>query len=131
MLAALREFPWDGIMTFQFARGRAAPSEFQLYPAWQQLATLFVADDDEWAYWSPAGYYDASFEGHKLFGWQINRGLEMLPDFFLAAQFRRQLERPGVMAQLLRRGSLGDGVPRRTSRQRRRRARMPSSIRIG
>lgn len=106
MLAALSEAPWETLMTFRFARGRAAPTEFQIYPAWQQLVSLFAADDGEWAYWHPAGFYDASFEGHKLFGWQINRGLEMLPDFFLAAQFRGQLERPGAMAQLLRRGSL-------------------------
>jgi WD40 repeat protein len=109
MAVALREVPWDKILTFKFSRGRAAAQEFQLFPAWQQLATLFAADNGEWAFWSPTGYYDASFEGHKLFGWQINRGLQMLPDFFLAAQFRRQLERPGVMSQLLRRGSL-DGA---------------------
>lgn len=109
MAAALREVPWDKVVTFKFSRGRAAAQEFQLFPAWQQLATLFAADNGEWAYWNPTGYYDASFEGHKLFGWQINRGLQMLPDFFLAAQFRQQLERPGVMSQLLRRGSL-DGA---------------------
>jgi WD40 repeat protein len=106
MRAALAQLPWETLLTFRVVRGRDITSEFQILPAWQQLATLFVADDGEWAYWHPAGFYDASFEGHKLFGWQINRGLEMLPDFFLAAQFRRQLERPGVMAQLLRRGTL-------------------------
>jgi WD40 repeat protein len=103
---ALSTAPWNAQVTFRYSRGRAAQMAFQLNPAWQQLATLFVADDGEWAYWHPAGYYDASFEGHKLFGWQINRGLEMLPDFFLAAQFRGRLEKPSVMSQLLRRGTL-------------------------
>jgi hypothetical protein len=106
MIALLGDAPWDTLMVFRYARGRAAPREFQMFPAWQQLASLLVADDAEWAWWHPSGFYDASFEGHKLFGWQINRGLELLPDFFLAAQFRAQLERPGVMSQLLRRGSL-------------------------
>jgi len=106
MRAALAEVDWRTLMTFRYVRGRAAPQAFQIVPAWQQLVSLFVADDGEWAYWTPAGYYDASFEGHKLFGWQINRGLEMLPDFFLAAQFRRQLERPAAMSQLLRTGDL-------------------------
>jgi WD40 repeat protein len=106
MLAALSECPWNAQMLFKFARGRDIEQAFQIVPAWQQLASLFVADDGEWAYWTPAGYYDASFEGHKLFGWQINRGLERLPDFFLAAQFRAQLERPGPMSRLLRSGNL-------------------------
>ena len=106
MRAALSEVDWNTLMSFEYVRGRAEPLSFQILPSWQQLATLFVADDGQWAYWAPAGYYDASFEGHKLFGWQINRGLSLLPDFFLAAQFRRQLERPRVMSQLLRTGSL-------------------------
>ena len=132
MAAALREVPWETIVTFKFSRGRAAAQEFQLYPAWQQLATLFAADNGEWAFWNPAGYYDASFEGHKLFGWQIDvnpdpqyggYGLARIggqdaagiaPKRTGQAKTGRlplgkpvwQLERPGVMSQLLRRGSL-------------------------
>jgi WD40 repeat protein len=106
MLEALRNVGWQTQVSFKTARGRAAPVAFQMEPAWQQLATLYVDDAGEWAYWHPSGYYDASFEGHKLFGWQVNRGLERLPDFFLAAQFRAQLERPRVMSQLLRSGDL-------------------------
>ncbi|MEM9657380.1 MAG: hypothetical protein AAF961_03375, partial [Planctomycetota bacterium] len=103
---ALEEMSWDALTAFTFVRGRDAPRQFQILPAWQQLATLFAAEDGQWAYWTPAGYYDASFEGHRLFGWQINRGLALLPDFFLAAQFRRQLERPRVMSRLLSSGNL-------------------------
>lgn len=106
MLAALRQADWRTLMTFHYVRGRTPAQAFQILPAWQQVVSLLAADDGQWAYWTPAGYYDASFEGHKLFGWQINRGLEMLPDFFLAAQFRRQLERPGAMSRLLRAGDL-------------------------
>ncbi len=106
MLQTLVESDWDSIVTFRHVRGQEGAKQFQLVPAWQQLVTLFVADDGQWAYWSPAGYYDASFEGHKLFGWQLNRGVELLPDFFLAAQFRKQLEKPGVMSRLLQAGNL-------------------------
>jgi ketosteroid isomerase-like protein len=41
-----------------------------------------------------------------LFGWQINRGLDVLPDVFLASQFRKTLERPDVMGRLLDSGGL-------------------------
>jgi len=105
---ALQEIDWYTIVTFRYARGRQDAEEFQLFPAWQQLVTLFVADNGQWAYWAPSGYYDASFEGHKLFGWQVNRGLDLLPDFFLAAQFRKQLERPPAMSRLLQAGNLED-----------------------
>lgn len=106
MLRSLRELPWDTMVAFESVRGREPVHPFQIFPAWQPLVSLVVAESREWAYWAPSGYYDASFEGHKLFGWQVNRGLQMLPDFFLAAQLRKALERPEVMSRLLRAGSL-------------------------
>ncbi len=109
MLRALRERPFSGMILFEYTRGRAPARRFQMYPAWQPLASLVVSEEREWAFWTPSGYYDASFEGHKLFGWQVNRGLERLPDFFLAAQLRNALERPDVMSRLLDSGSV-DGA---------------------
>src|SRR5262249_32181748 len=78
-------------------------------PAWQALGSVFVSNQGEWAYWTPEGYYDASANGHTLFGWQINRGLQALPQFYRADQFRRKLERPDVLRQLLPAGSLEAG----------------------
>lgn len=106
LLTALTESAWDRIVKFEYRSGQQAARQFQIHPAWQQVATLVVDSRGEWAYWAPAGYYDASFEGHRLFGWQVNRGLDQLPDFFLAAQFRQVLEKPAVMSRLLRAGTL-------------------------
>lgn len=106
MLQKLTELPWDTLVAFQYTRGRMPGRAFQMFPAWQQLVSFVVADNRQWAYWSPTGYYDASFEGHELFGWQVNRGLQVLPDFFLAAQLRPTLERPEVMSRLLDTGSI-------------------------
>ncbi len=98
--------PFDQMVTFQFSRfGRARPL-FQSYPAWRPLATLFVDQTREWAFWTPAGYYDASFNGHHRFGWQINKGIDQTPDYFQAAQFRQSLERPEILRRLLATGSL-------------------------
>ena len=106
MLAALAQTPFDVPVVFQYVRNRLQQPGLQMFPAWQQVVSLFVSTDRQWAYWSPAGYYDASFDGHKLFGWQMNRGVDVLPDYFLAAQMRRELERPQVMEKLLDAGSL-------------------------
>jgi WD40 repeat protein len=106
MREGLRQRPWDQLLAFESERGRTAVAAFQLLPAWQPLATLIVAENREWAYWAPSGYYDASFEGHKLFGWQVNRGLQRAPDFFRAAQLRQRLERPDIMSRLLAAGSV-------------------------
>jgi WD40 repeat protein len=108
MLAALQNRPWQERLVFEHDRGGNLTGAFQIFPAWQPLASLLVAENRQWAYWAPSGYYDASFEGHRLFGWQVNRGLDRAPDFFLAAQLRRRLERPDVMSRLLEAGSIED-----------------------
>jgi WD40 repeat protein/uncharacterized caspase-like protein len=106
MLKRLQDLSWTKTVFFETARNGAARPAFQRVPAWEPLATLFVCSDREWAFWTPEGYYDASVNGHTLFGWQVNRGLDALPDFYRADQFRRRLERPDVMRRLLPVGSL-------------------------
>ena len=106
MLERLRDLPFDSLVHLKFSRrGRPGP-DFQSYPAWRPLATLFVDQGRSWAYWTPAGFYDASFNGHQLFGWQINHDIDQPVDYFRAAQFRKRLERPDVMRKLLDAGSL-------------------------
>lgn len=107
ILRTLQEISWQrGQVTFFFERAGQARPEFQALPAWQPLATLFPTRTGEWAFFTPEGYYAASLNGHTFFGWQVNRGVEALPEFFRADQFRRQLERPAVMQDLLALGSL-------------------------
>lgn len=106
----LQDVSWQTQILFRFARNGVQRPPFQLLPAWQPLANLFVNTDDEWAYWTPEGYYDASANGHTLFGWQVNRGLLQTPEFFRADQFRKNLERPDVMERLLPTGSLDSAL---------------------
>ena len=110
ILQRLRQSPWDTLSIFHFMRGRAPRPLFQMFPAWQPLVSLVVSENREWAFWTPAGYYDASFEGHRLFGWQVNRGLNAPPDVFLADQMRKALERPDAMSRLLETGNLDDAL---------------------
>jgi WD40 repeat protein len=106
MLKTLQDVAWGTQVVFAFTRGGVARELFQLLPAWQPLATLFVSSNREWAFWTPEGYYDSSVNGYRLFGWQVNRGLKSLPDFYRADQFYKKLERPDLMQKLLAAGSL-------------------------
>jgi hypothetical protein len=110
MLTRLRDLPWMTQVVFHTSRNGNPRPVFQLVPAWQPLATLFVDANREWAFWTPEGYYDASANGHTLFGWQVNRGLRQLPDFYRADQYVKTLERPDVMQQLLPAGNLEDAL---------------------
>ncbi len=87
-------------------RGGEVQPRILLVPAWEPLMTLFVDHRGEWALSTPQGPYDASVSGDELFGWQINRGLNEKPDFFVAEQFRGEFEKPNVLREILRTGSL-------------------------
>ncbi len=124
IVAALPSVPWNAQVAFSVRPPEAAVAEeattaddteegpeseprvFQRLPAWENTATLFLAANREWAFWTPAGYYAASANGDTIFGWLVNRGLDRLPRFFRAQQFRRKLERPDVLSKLLTSGSL-------------------------
>lgn len=107
----LLELPFDTQVYFEFRRLSRPGPRFQSFPSWRPLATLFVDQNREWAFWTPAGYYDASFNGHQNFGWQINPvNLDRPVQYFLAAQFRKQLERPDIMRALLEAGNLQAAV---------------------
>ncbi len=106
ILRQLQQCPWSAQIVFDTTRKAARREPFQRVPAWEPMATLFVTASRQWAFWTPSGYYDASHNGHRLFGWQVNRGLDRLPDFYRADQFYKKLERPDVLEQLLPAGSL-------------------------
>lgn len=113
MAAVLRDVAFDTQVVFDWQRRGEAGAGFQSFPAWQPLAQLFVDADREWAMWTPAGIYDASANGSRRFGWQVNRGVDRLPDYFRADQFRQRLERPDVMRRLLDAGSLAGALASR------------------
>ena len=106
MRKQLLELPFSTQVAFEFTRLKRRGPSFQSLPAWRPLATLFVDQSREWAFWTPAGYYDASFNGHQNFGWQINKSIDQPVEYYRASQFRKALERPEVMRRLMTAGSL-------------------------
>ena len=105
VVRVLTECGWSDQIAFSLSRA-GKENSFNRLPAWENVAAIHVAANREWAFFTPAGYYAASANGDSLFGWHVNRGLELLPRFFPAARFRRRLERPDVMMRLLDAGSL-------------------------
>ncbi len=85
--------------------------EFAITPAWEPLESLFVDRNQEWAIWTPRGYYEASAEGDKLFGWLVNRKRSEAPLFYRSDQLRQDMERPDVIKSLLLAGN-HDGAMR-------------------
>ncbi len=108
MLSTLNNSDWRQMLGFYFSRRGEVQPYFYLFPAWQPIASLVVAEDREWAYWTPYGYYDASFNGHKMFGWQVNRGIDSPPEFFRASEMKNELEKPQLMEKLLVAGNIED-----------------------
>ena len=76
------------------------------------LVTLFRGADGEWVMWTPQGFYAASGRGADLIGWQINHGPENAAEYVTAAQLRKHLNRPDIVAkaiQLAQRRSRREG----------------------
>jgi WD40 repeat protein len=115
IVTGLAEVPFGSLVAFTIARNGVPIERFQRMPAWENVAALVVRPDDEWALWTPRGYYAASENGDTFFGWLVNRGLDRLPRFHKAKDFRRRLERPDVVSRLLVEGSI-DGALRATGR---------------
>jgi len=117
MLHALSSAPlWQNYLFSLQTPGEASVRRVLVVPGWEPLLTLFAHGDGEWAAWTPAGYYDASVNGDELFGWLINRGRLVEPQFYRADQFREDLERPEVIRRLLEQGSLQDALSATSAR---------------
>ena len=111
ILNALETSPLTEAVEVHAARAGANLPPFIVTPAWEPMTTLFIDRRNEWAAWSPAGYYNSSVDGDELFGFQINpsrRGEE--PKFSRAEQLRDQYERPDLLQKLFALGSLSDAL---------------------
>ena len=101
---------WETLRLSTLRDGQPRAEDILVTPAWEPVATLFVDENDEWAFWTPQGVYDSSAGGDELFGWHINVARDRDPQFYRAEKFRRELEKPDVMRQLLLSGSLQDAL---------------------
>ena len=65
------------------------------------IVTMFQGQDGEWVMWTPQGYYGASGPGAEMIGWQINHGPDKEAEYVTAAQIRKSLNRPDIVARAI------------------------------
>jgi WD40 repeat protein len=65
------------------------------------LVSLFYGSDGEWVLWTPQGYYTGSPGADRMIGWQINKGVDKLPDYVGAEQVRQHLYRPDIVERAI------------------------------
>lgn len=63
------------------------------------FANFFLAEDGEWVFWSPSGYFSCSTNGADYFGWHVNQGIESLAEYYSADQYFEILYRPQLMGK--------------------------------
>ncbi|MFM7057138.1 MAG: hypothetical protein ACKO2P_09480 [Planctomycetota bacterium] len=86
-------------------------SVLRINPGWEPLLTLVSDKAGEWVLFTPEGYFDASIaEGDRLFGWQINRGVDQPPRFEPAEHLQKEYEKPEVIRQVLQLGNVPDAL---------------------
>jgi hypothetical protein len=51
--------------------------------------------------WTPQGYYMGSPGADKIVGWQINKGVDQVPDYVGADQLRDHLNRPDIVEKAI------------------------------
>jgi WD40 repeat protein len=101
----------DAAVLYEVTLSVQGKEPIRLRPAWEPLLTLFVDARDEWAVWHPEGYFSASVaEGGELFGWQIDHHPRKPPKVYKADFLQKTFERPNVIRDILRRGSLNDAL---------------------
>ena len=82
----------------------------------KQIFAFFPhADQKRWVAWTPSGYYDASPGAEELIGWHLNRGTDMVADFFPISRFRGQLYRPDMITRIF--NTLDEGEALRQANQ--------------
>ncbi len=83
------------------------------------LTSIFVGSDREWVAWTPEGYYKASAGGDNLIGWHVNQGEDKAAKYHFAYQYSDQFNRPDVLGEILRAGSVEKAVQRAEEKRRR------------
>jgi WD40 repeat protein len=94
-----------------FSADRPGDTVLRINPGWEPLLTLVSDKAGEWVLFTPEGYFDASIaEGDRLFGWQINQGVDQTPRFEPAEHLQKDYEKPEVIRQVLQLGNVPDAL---------------------
>jgi len=82
------------------------------------LVTLFVAIDNEWVCWTPAGYYAASAGGEKYIGWHLNQGLDKAARYYPVSSFKQQYYKPELVKRPIALGNFAQALAEINAKER-------------
>ena len=74
------------------------------------LACFPHRDGRRWVAWTPSGYYWAGPGSEDLIGWHINRGPDVLADYFPAGRFRDRFNRPDIVQAVFETWDEGEAI---------------------
>ena len=113
MIAAInRNQLWQGLTVYYKDKGEQEVKVVYITPAWEPMLTSVYSRNNQWAAWTPYGYYNSSPLGDEMFGWQMNPAtqIEGVPKFFRSDQFRSDFEKPSAIERLLKLGNIEDAL---------------------
>lgn len=70
----------------------------------EPVLSIFPVGRD-WIAWSPQGYYACSPHGEQLLAWQVNSGINRMPQVYPAARFRPSMYQPAIIKYLIPAGT--------------------------
>lgn len=113
ILAAIRSSTLSDQVRFTIQRNGLVLQSPRTAPGWEPLVTIFMDRRNEWAMATPRGFYDASANGDRLFGWIVNPEQRTgTPQFYEGKQFRKDFERPKALRELFAAGNLSEALER-------------------
>ena len=65
------------------------------------LSSLYLAPKNEWICWTPQGFYEASGGGEKYMGWQVDKSIDTLSNFYKSSVFASKFHQPEMVKQTM------------------------------
>ncbi len=65
------------------------------------IASLYLAPKLDWICWTPQGYYEASSGGEKYMGWQVDKEVSLMSEFYKSSVFSLKYHQPELLKQAL------------------------------
>lgn len=115
MFQFLQQAPiFDTVGVTYLRPGEMNVRQVTITPASEPVVSLVIDRRQEWAVWTPTGYFVSSvIDGDELFGWQLNQGPGLPPRVLKGAELRKDLEKPDLIRELLiGANSLSDLAPK-------------------
>ena len=74
---------------------------YRLQDGRELFGAFLLPDHNQWAVWTPQGYFDASEGADELIGWHLNQGKNSTALFYPASRFFEEFYRPYLIQEII------------------------------